>query len=225
MPEYCERRDSERGVGMVDSKTPKGSVNRGLRIGKLAASLSGSYVGYQIQNLLKGELERGQRKLNYQKKASRRIRRELQELKGPVMKLGQMLSSQDALIPKEAMEELADLQMHAPPMHPTLARTQFRTSLGKNPETVFKEFSSKPFAAASLGQVHRALTRKGERVAVKIQYPAIKTAVKNDFRLLRAATAGGGLGSYFGKNLLDELESIILSETDYVREADNLDRF
>jgi predicted unusual protein kinase regulating ubiquinone biosynthesis (AarF/ABC1/UbiB family) len=156
---------------MVDKDTPEGAVTRGLRIGKLAASLSGSYFGYQFQNLLQGGDEGGRRKLDYQKQVSRQVRRELQQLKGPVMKLGQMLSSQETLIPKEALEELSGLQLHAPPMHPTLARAQFRASFGKNPEEVFREFSATPFAAASLGQVHQAVTRKGEAVAVKIQYP------------------------------------------------------
>ncbi len=212
-------------MGMVEREPPRGTVNRGLRIGKLAATLTGSYLGYQFQNILQGEDEDGQRKLAYQKKASRQIRRELQQLKGPVMKLGQMLSAQGALIPQEALNELSVLQMHAPPMHATLARTQFRTALGESPEEMFREFSATPFAAASLGQVHRAVTKKGEEVSVKIQYPAIKTAVKNDFKLLRAATAAGRLKDYLTKAMLDEIESIILSETDYTREASNLARF
>ena len=210
---------------MVKKDTPKSAVKRGLRIGKLAATLSGSYLGYQFQNLFREKDQDGQRKLDFQKRASRQVRRELQELKGPVMKLGQMLSNQEAMIPKDVLDELAGLQMHAPAMHPTLARAQFKTSCGKPPEEVFDEFSTTPFAAASLGQVHRAVTRKGRTVAVKIQYPAIKTAITNDFKLLRAATVGGGIRSYLTKSMLDELESVIVSETDYQREAANLSMF
>lgn len=208
---------------MVERDTPERAVTRGLRIGKLAASLTGSYLGYQFQNLLRSD-ETGERKLAYQKKASQRIRRELQELKGPVMKLGQMLSNQEAEIPREALAELAGLQMHAPPMHPTLARAQFRSSFGKNPEEMFSEFSTTPFAAASLGQVHRAVTKQGDPVAVKIQYPAIKNAVKGDFKLLRAATVGK-LKQYMTKSMLDELEAIVSAETDYGREAKYLTYF
>lgn len=210
-------------MGMVGPDTPEKALTRGLRVGKLAASLTGSYLGYQFQNLLRSD-EAGERKLAYQKKASQRIRLELQELKGPIMKLGQMLSNQEAEIPREALAELAGLQMHAPPMHPTLARAQFRSSFGKNPEEVFEEFTTTPFAAASLGQVHRAVTKKGDPVAVKIQYPAIKKAVKSDFKLLRAATVGK-LKQYMTKSMLDELETIVSAETNYCREADYLAQF
>ena len=93
------------------------------------------------------------------------------------MKLGQLLSLQTQALQEEAITELANLQMHAPGMHPTLARAQFKSSLGKDPEEIFRQFEEEPFAAASLGQVHRAVTRAGEKVAVKIQYPAIRAAI------------------------------------------------
>ena len=104
------------------------------------------------------------------------------------MKLGQLLSLQTQALPEEAITELANLQMHAPGMHPTLARAQFKSSLGKDPDEVFRRFEEEPFAAASLGQVHRAITRAGETVAVKIQYPAIRAAIESDLKLLRSAT-------------------------------------
>lgn len=93
------------------------------------------------------------------------------------------------------------------------------------PEEVFREFEPEPFAAASLGQVHRAVTRMGETVAVKIQYPAIRTAVANDFKLLRSAAVGGRITGHIPKSLLDEIETRIVQETDYVQEGRNLDLF
>src|SRR5204863_7895220 len=124
----------------------------------------------------------------FQKHASQRVRDELGVLKGPLMKIGQLLSMQSKTLPKHVVLELANLQMRAPGMHATLARAQFKGSLGKYPEEVFREFDPEPFAAASLGQVHRALTRNGEKAAVKIQYPGIRAAIENDFKLLRSAT-------------------------------------
>jgi len=202
-----------------------GVVGRGIRLGKLGFGLVGSYMSYQAQNLLLGESNQDQRQARFQQKASRRVREELGALKGPVMKLGQLLSMQTEMLPEEALAELANLQMRAPGMHTSLARAQFKSSLGKYPEDVFREFDDEPFAAASLGQVHRAITRAGEKVAVKIQYPAIRQAIENDFKLLRSATFPGQLTGHVPPALLDEIQRGILEETDYQREADNLEFF
>src|SRR5688572_15930848 len=166
---------------MVSKDRPQSRIGRGLRIGKLGLSLTGSYLGYQFQNLFLDDRERPEKRKSFQKKAAQQIRKELESLKGPVMKLGQVLSMQSQMLPEEVLSELANLQMRAPAMHPTLARAQFKASFGKFPEEVFWEFSPEPFAAASLGQVHRAVTKAGEKVAVKIQYPAIRTAIEHDF--------------------------------------------
>jgi len=123
------------------------------------------------------------------------------------------------------LRELAALQMHAPGMHATLARAQFKASMGKFPEDVFREFDPEPFASASLGQVHRALTRKGEKVAVKIQYPAIRSAIENDFKVVRSATFAPQLTGHLPTAAIDEVQRGIMEETDYVNEAKNLKYF
>ena len=141
------------------------------------------------------------------------------------MKLGQILSMQSQSLPDEALQELAQLQMRAPSMHPSLARAQFKATLGKYPDEMFREFDPEPLAAASLGQVHRAVTRQGEKVAVKIQYPAIRSAIENDFILLRSATLPSQLTGHTPTALLDEVQRGFLEETDYLHEADNLEFF
>ena len=154
----------------MNSKTNSGALTRGFLLGKLGFKLAGSYLGYQAQNLFLGEGERPQRQARFQRQASRRVREELGNLKGPAMKLGQLVSMGSGALLPEALEELADLQMRAPGMHASLARAQFKSALGKYPEELFGEFDPEPFAAASLGQVHRGITQSGERVAIKIQY-------------------------------------------------------
>jgi predicted unusual protein kinase regulating ubiquinone biosynthesis (AarF/ABC1/UbiB family) len=210
-------------VGLVNRNAKRGTLARGFQLGRLGLSLAGSYLGYQAQNLLLGEGE--QRKARFHEKASRRVRDELGALKGAAMKLGQLLSMQSKSLPEGAIRELAALQMKAPGMHASLARAQFKASFGKYPDEVFREFDAEPFAAASLGQVHRATTRSGECVAVKIQYPAIRSAIENDFSLLRSATLPGRLTGYVPTALVDELQKGILEETDYRQEADNIEFF
>ncbi len=87
-------------------------------------------------------------------------------------------------------------------MHFALLREHVRNELGQEPEEAFATFDPRAFAAASLGQVHRATLKSGEDVAVKIQYPAIGRSIRSDFRnlsaLLLAAKAGAGLGAYEG---------------------------
>jgi predicted unusual protein kinase regulating ubiquinone biosynthesis (AarF/ABC1/UbiB family) len=198
---------------------------RGFRIGKLGVGLTGSYLGYQLQNLFFDDERREQRRKSFQNRASSKIREELQSLKGPVMKLGQALSMQSHLLPEEMIAELANLQMRAPAMHPSLARAQFKASFGKSPEEVFRSFTMEPFAAASLGQVHRAVTKAGEQVAVKIQYPAIRSAIENDFTLLRSAAFLGRLTGHIPESIISEMEQGILQETDYLNEAKNTEFF
>jgi len=198
---------------------------RGFRLGKLGLSLTGSYLAYQMQNLVLNESEKQRHRDEFSRRASRKINDELGTLKGPIMKLGQILSMQTQALPPEAIGELANLQMRAPAMHPTLARAQFKASIGKYPEEVLREFVPEPFAAASLGQVHRAKTKQGERVVVKIQYPGIGRAVANDFVLLRSATLPARLTGHAPKGILDEIQRGFMEETDYLREAKNIDFF
>lgn len=210
---------------LVKTHVTTGTLARGYRIGRLGFSLMGSYIGYQAQNLILGKDTQPMRRARFQQQVSRQMRNELGALKGPVMKLGQMLSMQTDFLPDEALAELASLQMQAPPMHPTLARAQFKSALGKYPEDLFCEFDDEPFAAASLGQVHRAVTKNGEKVAVKIQYPAIRSAIDNDLKLLRSAALPTRVTGHVPSALLDEIARGLLEETDYLREADNLDYF
>jgi len=206
-------------------KIHSGALARGFRLGKLGLTLTGSYLGYQAQNLLLGEERRAERQQRFQQAASRRVRQELQSLKGAAMKLGQIFSLQTHALPEDALQELAHLQMHAPAMHPALARAQFKSSFGKYPDEVFREFEPEPFAAASLGQVHSAITKSGQKVAVKIQYPAIRASIENDFKLLRSATFPGRLTGHTPVAVFDEIQRGFLEETDYLQEGKNLDFF
>ena len=201
------------------------ATKRALHMAAMTASVTGSYLGYLAQHAFLDEKGRDEKLRSTHAKAGRRIVSDLQTLRGPAMKLGQLLSVQSGVLPDETLAELASLQREAPAMHPTLARAQFKGAMGAPPERVFRSFEETPFAAASLGQVHRAVTHDGETVAVKIQYPGIDDAVKNDFTWFRAVATASQIKRYFPEMLIAELERHIVAETDYEAEARNVEFF
>src|SRR2546430_616926 len=197
-------------------------ARRALGMASMGAGIAGSYIGYALQLAFLGKAE-GEAKLkSTHPRAARRMRDELQSLRGAAMKIGQTLSLQTGTLPDETLAELATLQMEAPGMHPSLVRVQVKRSLGREPDEIFKSFAPDPFAAASLGQVHHAVTRDGQRVAVKIQYPGIRQTIENDFRLVRAVSKPAQASGHIPKTAIDEVEQQILAETDYRREAENI---
>ncbi|HSQ03318.1 MAG TPA: AarF/ABC1/UbiB kinase family protein, partial [Burkholderiales bacterium] len=102
---------------------------------------------------------------------------------------------------------------------------QFKASMGRLPEEVYASFEEAPFAAASLGQVHRATLCDGTRLAVKIQYPGIRDAIAADFAWFRAVSKPAQVSGHLPRAAIDELERQIVAETDYVREAGNMKLF
>src|SRR5215472_16753304 len=155
----------------------------------------------------------------------------LGEMKGLPLKLGQMASYIDGLAPPGYEERfqrvLKRLQAKAPPLSREAAIKVVSEDLGAHPEEVFAEWELDPFAAASIGQVHQATTRGGEKVAVKVQYPGIDKAIENDLKalsLLESMIAPIGR-RYQSKETLEELRSVFLAEIDYGREAEAVDTF
>src|SRR5438874_8803184 len=199
------------------------TTGRALSMASMGAGIAGSYVGYLLQRAFLGEAKGKIKLKSTHIRAARRMADEMQALRGPAMKLGQMLSLQTGVLPDEILAELATLQMEAPGMHPSLVRVQIKGSLGREPEEIFKQFTAEPFAAASLGQVHHAIACEGQRVAVKIQYPGIRRAIENDFRLFRTFSKPAQASGHIPKSAIDEIEEQIIAETDYQREADNIE--
>ena len=191
----------------------------------LGLGVAGSYVGYLLQRSFLGEDKRKARLADAHTKAARRMRLEMEALRGPAMKLGQTLSLQAGVLPEETLLELAGLQREAPGMHPSLVRIQFKSSMGKLPETIYGSFEERPFAAASLGQVHRATLRDGTPVAVKIQYPGIRDAIASDFAWFRTVSKPVQATGHLPRAALDELETLMIAETDYLQEAASLEYF
>jgi aarF domain-containing kinase len=104
-------------------------------------------------------------------------------------------------------------------MAPTVVSKIIYESFGESPYKLFSEWSARPFATASIGQVHRARLKSGELVAVKIQYPEIQASLKGDLKFVGFIANLARLLSPELKSILTQIGSIILDETDYMKEA------
>ena len=138
------------------------------------------------------------------------------------MKAGQMISFVAEGLPPEAQEALATLQAEVPPMAPSLAESVVRDELGDDPEKLFLDWNIEPIAAASIGQVHKAVMPDGRVVAVKVQYPGIDKAIKGDLdnaEMLYGLFASFALKNMDVKALVDELRARMADELDYHLEA------
>ncbi len=148
-------------------------------------------------------------------------------MKGAFMKLGQMASYLDVGLPDHAREALAGLQQDAPPMSAELAAGVIERELGAGPDSLFLEWDPAPLASASIGQVHRAITRDGRAVAVKVQYPGVDQAIAAD--LDSAGVVFGAMGLAFSGfdpgPLVDEIRARVIEELDYANEARNQQLF
>ncbi len=176
------------------------------------------------------ELEAQRRVLVNARKTAEAMLKTLGEMKGLPLKLGQMASYIDGLAPpgyeEKFQEILKRLQAKAPPLSREAATKVVTKELGA-PEDIFKEWEPDPFAAASIGQVHRATTQAGDLVAVKVQYPDIDKAIVNDLKSISMLeTMIAPLGrKYHSKEVLDEIKAVFLAELDYRHEADNAETF
>jgi predicted unusual protein kinase regulating ubiquinone biosynthesis (AarF/ABC1/UbiB family) len=209
-----------------------GRARRAIKIGGLASQVGSSYLWTSLRRpfLDSGRYER--ELLETHLKNAHRIVESSQQLRGAFMKLIQMLSTRGDLLPGEALDILKTTQAGVPPMDYRLIAQQIRRELGSPPEKLFANFESEAFAAASLGQVHRARLKTGEQVAVKIQYPGVDAAVEQDLGnlklLLRTlqALAGDLMRQKIDtKTIYAELEERLREELDYVNEARNIDEF
>jgi predicted unusual protein kinase regulating ubiquinone biosynthesis (AarF/ABC1/UbiB family) len=142
-------------------------------------------------------------------------------LKGPIMKVAQLLATIPDLVPPEYAAELQKLQSEAPPMGAAFVKRRMQAELGPGWQARFGSFDLKPAAAASLGQVHRATTKDGAPLACKLQYPDMQSAVEADLAQLEIAFAlhrrlGPAIDT---REIAIEIGERVREELDYEREA------
>jgi len=205
---------------------PTGAGSRLARLGLAGAGVMGRTALGELRKIGAGPERRQAVDDSTRDANARQVFEVLAELKGPALKLGQVLSQQRHELPEAWARRLAALQRSAPPMHGALVRVQIRNELGRPPEDLFDAFEREPFAAASLGQVHRA-RRGGEELAVKVQYPGIERAIGSDFSILQALLRTAELAVHRPElePALAEVRQHVEQEVDYVQEADALELF
>jgi predicted unusual protein kinase regulating ubiquinone biosynthesis (AarF/ABC1/UbiB family) len=163
-------------------------------------------------------------------KTAQQVADELGNMKGALMKLGQMASYLDDGLPEPLRLALGQLQSNAPPMSVELVHAEIERELGRTVAEIFVEFDDEPIAAASIGQVHRAILRTpdGERaVAVKVQYPGVAEAIDADLRTadLLGTLLAFGFKSLNPEDMVAEIKERLREELDYTKEAQNQQQF
>ncbi|MBX7081324.1 MAG: AarF/ABC1/UbiB kinase family protein [Nannocystaceae bacterium] len=208
---------------MNDRPATKG--RRLLRLASMTAQVAGGYAKSRIKAVFQSPEAAARDRAETARSSGELIAKTLGELKGAVMKVGQMASIAKDILPRELAEALATLQREAPPMPYEVIEEQIERELGSSPATLFRRFDKTPFAAASIGQVHRATTDDGREVVVKVQYPGVDEAVDSDLAHLKLAFRASGLIRVKKQALdalLGEIRLRLHEELDYCNEADNV---
>jgi predicted unusual protein kinase regulating ubiquinone biosynthesis (AarF/ABC1/UbiB family) len=195
---------------------------RQARVWRLTARRGAHWAWTKVRGRTVGARRRAELEEQFAIRTAEDVAAELGEMKGAAMKLGQMVGFVTDGLPPAAQEAFAQLQQDVPPMAPSLAEQVVADELGDRPEQLFLDWDPVPVAAASIGQVHRAVMPDGRRVAVKVQYPGVDRAIRND---LDHAERLYGLFSAFTLSgidahaLVDELRARMADELDYRHEA------
>ena len=143
---------------------------------RLTARNGARFFVHRVRRLANRGTRRDELDQQFAIRTSEDVARELGNMKGALMKFGQLLSFIMEALPDDAQKALATLQSDATPMSPNLAAKMVTDELGQPPDRIFLDWQVVPIAAASVGQVHRAVTRDGRQVAVKAQYPGVAEA-------------------------------------------------
>lgn len=190
-----------------------GRLSRYARVGTGVGGIAAKVIGSRALGL---DLDRG--------KNAAELAWALGGLKGPIMKVAQLLSTIPDALPPEYATELSQLQANAPPMGWAFVRRRMDAELGAGWQKRFAEFEKAPAAAASLGQVHRATSLAGEKLACKLQYPDMASAVEADIRQLNLIFSIHKRmdPAIDTSEIKHEIADRVREELDYIREAGHI---
>ena len=211
------------GIALVRRRVGRLRFERGLAAAQLAVRGGLRYAGSAPRLFMAAGENRQKLRTDLAMQTADDVTATLGTMKGVMVKLGQMASYVDDGLAPSVRRTLSRLQDSVPPMSPQLAAGVVEAELGQPPEQLFARWDPEPIAAASIGQVHRAITKGGLAVAVKVQYPGIAEMMAADLdnvsllrRMLRVTAPSQDVDG-----LIAELRERVLEELDYRREAAN----
>lgn len=196
-----------------------------MKLAGMTASIAGKAAKNSFKHLSSDEEKRLQARSALMQDVGIQIADTLGEMKGAVMKVGQIASQYKDVFPPEVAKALEKLQKDAPPMPYAQIRQQVERELGAPINELFIAFEESPFAAASIGQVHKATLPSGQKVVVKVQYPDVDKNCDSDLKQVRMALKIAGvlnMSRELQNQLFHEIRQSLHDELDYTKEAHNL---
>lgn len=197
---------------------PEGRLARAGVAGKAALKVGLGHLGHGLKRPFLSPTQRAEERIALDERHARMLFEALAQLRGTALKAAQMLAMEVELLPEAYRRELEKSCHQVPPLNRVLVRKALQQAFGQAPEALFAQFDSEAFAAASLGQVHRARLHDGRAVAVKIQYPGIHVAVDSDMTLLRQLARGMPNAALIQQSL-EEIHARLREEVNYRAEA------
>ena len=201
---------------------------RFMKLAGMTASIASKTVSNKIRNFNADEDQKNEARSKLFQDIGIQIADTLGEMKGAVMKVGQIASQYKDIFPPEVAKAIAKLQRQAPAMPFAQIKLQVEKELGKPLDQIFKHFDEQPFAAASIGQVHKATLPNGKDVVVKVQYPGVDEACESDLKQVRLALRLMGVLKVDRKlqdRIFQEIQDSLHEELNYEIEAQNLQVF
>lgn len=203
---------------------PSSKLERGKIFAKTGLKVGTNYAKRYLKKSI-GQKESDEEGQQFHTDNARQVFNEFTKLRGTALKIAQSLSMDEGVLPGEFAEVMSEAQYSVPPINKALARSIMKKELGGYPEALFARFNPEAIAAASIGQVHEAWLKDGQKAAVKIQYPNVRNTIHSDLAMAkslikRLAKRGANLDDYF-----DEVEATLMEETDYQQEGEYIEYF
>lgn len=196
---------------------PTSKIQRATKLVSTGAKVGVNYLKYYGDKIVRTE-EEAKERLN--KNNAEDIYDGLKQLKGSTLKVAQMLSMEKSILPQAYVEKFSLAQFSVPPLSPPLVIKTFKKYFGKHPDELFDTFNATSVNAASIGQVHVA-TKRGKKLAVKIQYPGVAESIASDLAMVKPiAISMFNIKGKDSDKYFKEVEHKLVEETNYILEVE-----